>query len=130
MARTAKPKGAAPTRSRKKKREGENSFTLDQLREYLDGVHGEIDAMEEANASARGRISKIYDRACDDLGITKNAIKFIFGKERRDRKDEAKAMKMDTGDRDALERAAAAFGDGPMADWLNTQAKREGASEE
>lgn len=128
MAKQAVAKEPKP-RARKAKATGANGVSLEEMREYLDSLHDLSDEMEESNATARGAMSRVYDKASDKLGLTKGALKMIYGKERRDRKDAQKAAKMDTGDRDSLEKAAQAFGDNAFGTWLSEQAKRAGSQQ-
>jgi len=122
MARPAKPKGSRGSKL-------QNSLNEEDLRPFLDEVHSLTDSMEEYSAGRRQQIGKVYEKASEKLGMTKPAVMFIFKAERRDRKDAAKAAKMDASDRDSLEKASSAFG-GPFGDWLKDMAGRAGQQSE
>jgi hypothetical protein len=107
-----------------------NGIDPEALREFFDSVHGELDEMEEANATTRGAINRIYDKACDKLDVSKDALSFLFKKERRQRKAAAKAAKMDTRARDSLLKLSQALGDSPMGQWADEMAKRAGTATE
>lgn len=124
MATKAKPTGATPRG--KSKKDGANGVDLADIRKYFDEIHGVTDTMEEDNAAARGEIGRVYEKASDKLGMTKTALKFMFRKERRERKDDLAASKMDVGDRDSLEKASQAWGDGTFGTWLSEKAKLAG----
>lgn len=128
MAARAKPTGG---KGKGAKKEGTNTPTQEEIQEHLDKVHETTDEMEEANAAARGEIGRHWDKASTALNMTKAALKLIYSKQRRDRKDAAKAAKMDTRDRDGLLVAAGAWGeDNPMGAYLADLAKRAGQDQD
>lgn len=130
MAARAKPAKAAASkgngRGGTKRAPGANGITLDDVREYFDKVHEISDEMEEASAGARGEIGRVYEKACEKLDVSKDALVFMFKEERRQRKAAAKAAKMDTRARDSLQKLSQAFGDSPMGTWASEMAQRAG----
>lgn len=123
----AKPRGKKGGASEPPAEAKKNALSEDDLRPFLDEMHDLTDNMEEYSATKRSQIGKVYDKMVDKLGLTKGAVKLVFRKERGDRKTAAKVAKMDSSDRDALERASAAFG-GSMGDWLSDMADRAGTA--
>lgn len=129
MAPRAKP--AKKNGAGKSNQEQINGLAPEQVREFFDELHSVHDEAEEDAATARGKVNRIYDKACDKLDISKDALKFVFQEERTQRKKAAKAAKMDTRARDSMERLSAAMPDGsPMAIWANNMAKLAGAKAE
>jgi hypothetical protein len=136
-ARAKKPgKGAERATRRRKSSEngtgephGLNGIDPAQLREYLTELHNISDRAEEDAATARGDIGAVYDRAADKLDVSKEAFKFIFKEERRKRKQEAKAARMDGRARDGLQKLSQALGDTPMGEWAASMAKIAPSSE-
>ncbi len=105
---------------------GINGITNDDVREYFDKVHNISDKMEEASAASRGEINRVYEKACEKLDVSKDALTFLFKEERRQRKAAAKAAKMDTRARDSLQKLSQAMGDTPIGIWANEMAQRAG----
>lgn len=132
MAARAKASASpSPKRGRGKTvKEQINGIDPEQLRAFFDDIHGNLDEMEEANAATRGAINRIYDKACDKLDVSKDALSFLFKEERRQRKAAAKAAKMDTRARDSLEKLSQAMGDSPMGQWAKEMASRAGTAAE
>lgn len=126
MAPKAKP--AKKPGGGKPRKDQINGLDPAAVREFLDALHEESDDIEESNATSRGKMGRIYDKACNQLDVSKDAIKFLFGEERRQRKSAAKAAKMDSRARDSLERLAAAMPEqSPMAIWASNMARLAGA---
>lgn len=133
MAREAKSDGP---RARGKKKTGLNGIDPKELRTFFGQIHTILDEMEEANASARGEIGRIYEKASDRMGVTKSALMLVFKRERRNMKDDAKAAKMDPGEKDSLQKVGQAIG-GSIGDWAahlaskipDKQAGEEGVEE-
>lgn len=119
MAKRATPKQAA------KKRRDANTLDPSELRDYLDRVHKLTDEMESQSASKRAQIGNVYELAAQKLDVSKGSLKRIYGKERRERKDEAWAAKADSRDRDSLLRLSAAMGlDSPLGAWAQHVAEQ------
>ncbi len=109
----AKPKGAGRTLP-----DQINGLSPAAVRDYLDELHSEFDDAEEASATSRGKINRIYDKACTKLDVSKDALKLLFKEERSQKKKVAIASKMDTRARDSFERLSATMPEGsPMANW-------------
>jgi hypothetical protein len=72
--------------------------------------------MEEENATARGDIKAIYDRAAEKLDVTREGLKFLFKEERRKRKQAAQVARMDSRGRDTLRSVGHAMGGG-LGEW-------------
>jgi hypothetical protein len=105
---------------------GINGITEEDVRQYFDQVHEISDEMEEASATSRGAINRVYERACEKLDVSKDALTFLFKEERRQRKAQAKAAKMDSRARDSLQKLSQAMGDTPIGIWANEMAQRAG----
>lgn len=101
---------------------GDNAPPEAQVREYFDRIHSVTDDMEESNAATRGEIGRIYEAAAAKLDVTKSALALLFKKERRDRKDKAKAAKMDGRERDSLQKLSQSLG-GALGDWAAEMAQ-------
>lgn len=99
-------------------------------REFFDKLHKISDEAEETAAASRGEIGRVYDKACDKMDVSKDALTFVFKEERKQRKAAAKAQKMDTRARDSLERLGASLGDTPMGTWATGMAKLAGTATE
>jgi hypothetical protein len=125
----AKASAAKPRGKGKSVKEQINGIALEDVREYFDEVHEALDEMEESNATTRGEINRVYEKACDKLDVSKDALTFVFKEERRQRKAAARAAKMDTRARDSLERLSQAMGDSPMGQWAQSMAKRAATAE-
>lgn len=88
------------------------------MRGYFARIHKLIDDMEEANATTRGDVNAIYEEASEKLDAPKSVLKLLFGKDRRDVKDQKKARKMDGRERAAMESLAKQFGaDSEIGKW-------------
>lgn len=105
---------------------GINGITEEDVRQYFDQVHEISDEMEEASATSRGAINRVYEKACEKLDVSKDALTFLFKEERRQRKAQAKAAKMDSRARDSLQKLSQAMGDTPIGQWANEMAQRAG----
>lgn len=122
MAARAKP--AAKKGGGKALKEQINGLDTDLVRDFFDSIHNELDDIEETNATSRGKIGRIYEKAADKLDVSKEALAFLFKEERSQRKKAQKAAKMDTRSRDSLERLGAAMPpDSPMSIWASNMAK-------
>lgn len=128
MAARAKPADGTP-RGRTKK-DGLNGIPPDELRKFFNQIHTITDEMEESNATTRGEIGRVYEKMSDKFEVTKSALMLVFKRERREQKDDAKASKMDRGERDSLQKVAQAIG-GTIGDWVaNFAAKIPDAASE
>ena len=129
MAPRAKPAGKKG--GGKPLKEQINGLDPSEVRDYFDQLHGVHDEMAEDSATSRGKINRIYEKACDKLDVSKDALVFLFQEERTQRNKAAKAAKMDTRARDSLERLAASMAEGsPMAIWASNMAKIAGTQAE
>jgi septation ring formation regulator EzrA len=104
-----------------------NGLDPDMVREFFDKIHEISDEAEETAAASRGEIGRVYDKACEKLDVSKDALTFVFKEERKQRKAAAKAAKMDTRARDSLERLGASLGDTPMGKWATGMASLAGS---
>lgn len=104
--------------------EGSNSGADNEVQEFFDRIHEITDAMESSNGTARAEIKEVWDEAADELGFTKASLKFMFGEQRRARKNRAKLLKMDSRDRESIQKAADAFGATGFGSWLADQAAK------
>ena len=120
MAPRARKRNAAPSN---------NAAAEALVREYFDRIHSVTDEMEESNAASRGEIGRIYEDAAAKLDVTKSALSLLFKKERRDRKDKARAAKMDGRERDSLQRLSQSIG-GSLGDWAAEMARHVPAEAE
>lgn len=130
MAARAKPKAATKRGAGKSVKDQINGLDSEAVREYFDKAHSILDEMEESNAASRGELGRLYEKACDKMDVAKEAMKFVFGEERKQRKAAAKAQKMDSKARDSLERLGASLGDTPMGTWATGMAKLAGTAVE
>lgn len=128
MAPRAKP--AAKRGGGKTLKDQINGLSPLAVKEFFEELHSEFDDAEEASATSRGKINRIYDKACERLDVSKEALKMVFGEERSQKKKEAAAAKMDSRSRDSLARFGAALGDSPLGNWATSLSKVEGPSEE
>lgn len=127
MAKKAKPEKPGGGRILKDQINGLSPLSV---REFFDELHSELDDAEETSATSRGKINRIYDKACTKLDVSKEALKLVFQEERGQRKLAAKAAKMDTRSRDSLARFGAALGDTPLGNWATDLSKVETAAAE
>lgn len=125
MAARASAKARSGTKTKKGRViNGVNGITLEDLREYFDEIHELTDGMEEASARARGKINEVYEKASSALDITKEAAVLMFKQERKEKKSEAKARKMDSRSRESLEKLSQAYGeDSPFGEWAARMAR-------
>lgn len=130
MAARAKPKAATKRGAGKSVKDQINGIDNEVLREFFDKIHEVSDEAEESAASSRGAVGRLYEKACDRLDVSKDALVFVFKEERRQRKAAAKSAKMDTRARDSLERLGASLGDTPMGTWATGMAKLAGTAVE
>ena len=122
MAQRAKPAGKKPG-SGKSVKDQVNSLDPEKMREYFDNLHGIQDDQDESNATFRGRINRVYDKASEVLDVSKEALKLVYQEERGQRKKEAKAARMDSRSRDSLARFGAVMGDTPLGNWATSLAQ-------
>lgn len=118
MAKRAQPNAAVKTK-RGGPRNGSNAPSAEDVREYLNDVHEISDEMEARAGAYRSKIKAVWEKAAEDLGITKKSIQIIFRRERREIKDMAAMKKADTADRDALQKLGAALGDTPLGQYAD-----------
>jgi len=92
----------------------------------LDKLHNKL---EEDSAGTRSKIGKEYERIVADTGLTKTVMMFAYRVRRRAQKDELKARKMNTEDRDSLEQIAQTWGavDEGFGQYLMDKAKLAGS---
>ncbi len=128
MAARAKPAGK-PGGGRSKK-DQINGLDPEEVRQFFDSVHEKLDGLEETSATVKGAINRIYEKACDKLDVSKDALTFLFKEERAQRKKAQKAAKLDSRARDSLERLGNAMPDGsPMAIWAKNMVSVAAISE-
>lgn len=131
MATKAKPGAGKGRGAGKTIKEQINGIHPEKRAEFFDKLHQEHDEAEEAAATHRGAINRIYEKGCDTMDVSKDALTFLFKEERAQRKKAAKAAKMDTRARDSLERLAASMPEeSPMAKWAAGMAKLAGTATE
>ena len=105
-------KEVLPMARRARKAEKTNGCDPKKLSDALGALHDLTDQMEASGARFRGKINKVYEARCEELGVTKKALMKDFRRERRDRNDQDWARtKADAQDREGFLRMAAAYGD-------------------
>src|SRR5271156_3793342 len=123
MAKNARAANGRVKKTGKAPAAGSNAPTEAEVREYLHDLHNLHDGMEESNGKYRSEIKGIYERAAENLGITKKSLQVVFRKERRDIKDQKWAKKADTHDRDALLKLSTSLTGTPLGDFAQRLAE-------
>jgi hypothetical protein len=93
-------------------REGSNNFKVDRKEakvffDRLDSIH---DEKESANSGFLADIKELYGEASDALGITKKAIRHVYGQHRQTLKRLAKEREMEADDIDQVDKLRLAIG--------------------
>jgi hypothetical protein len=101
----------------------DNDFDLDTAQAYFDRLDEINDRMKSDAAAGRGDMNSVYDEMVDDLGVTKEAAKFLWSHHATEQRFINKAKKLDTVDRKALERFAGAMDGTPFGDWAKEAAE-------
>lgn len=88
-----------------------NAPSIEDIREGLDDLHTLGDELSTVTASITGKMNKLYESLAVKLGMTKTAVSETYRQERRDRKQEEKALKLAPRDIDSFAMVSQVFGD-------------------